>query len=350
MKRPSTPIQATNEGKGATTSHPQTESEPGTATPRRSGRTATNSAELLTLLKLIVINLDLSKPSVGVAIADFTARRVDRSAHFFKHINGSLAGVMLSEHGSTPSVPMSRIAELAAAPWPTSQCGPIRKMIGRLLNCIARSIDSIKAGYGNQFEPQTGGKVTALEVGSWLVDLRDLLIDFSDGLDRPIPFDAGVPAKVNAVAGRLGWAVQVLELSGDIKPSKSGRKPVDRAAMPMDRMERQMEWVAKAMLTVRDHPDWTDAHIARLLGIDRSRLSRSKQYKLAAKIARAIEPTKGFVTTSRGAKQLEAQGDEFDPNRRASLQSEREEDLDDRLDREINERNTQRNKNRGKVQ
>ena len=346
MKRPVSPIRAMTAGQGTTTSHLQTEPAHGTDTPRCSRRTASSPVKLLTLLKLIVINLDLRKSSVGAAIADLTARRIDRSAHFFKHINDPSADVIAPEHGSTTSVPMSRIAELATAPWPTSQCGPIRKMIGRLLDCVDGSIDSIKAGYGNQFEPQSGGKVTAIEVGSWLVDLRELLINFSDGLDRPIPFDAEVPAKVNAVAGRLGWAVQVLELSEDIKPSKSGRKPVDRTVMPEDRKKRQMEWLAKAMLMVRDHPEWSDATIAKQVGMSGATLSRSVPYQRAAHEARKFRGPRGTAAVAGGVMDIEAEDDSLNLNRRASKQFDLEEATDDRIDREINERNAQRNAQR----
>jgi hypothetical protein len=48
----------------------------------------------------------------------------------------------------------------------------------------------------------------------------------------------------------------------------------------------QTEWLSKAMLLVRDHPDWSDAEIARSVGRSPGTLSRSKEYKMAAALAR----------------------------------------------------------------
>ena len=112
------------------------------------------------------------------------------------------------------------------------------------------------------------------------------------------------------------------------------------------RGDRQRRWLAEAMLTVRDHPEWTDAAIARSVGIDRSRLSRSKEYKAAASLARPARTPPGSVTIADGNRTVEAVDDSFDPNRKASRQWQDEEDTDDRIDREMNatQRVTQRAK------
>jgi hypothetical protein len=114
------------------------------------------------------------------------------------------------------------------------------------------------------------------------------------------------------------------------------------------RRERKVEWLAKAMLTVQDHPEWSDATIAQQVGIDKSRLSRSREHKAAANIARTPKTPDGSVTIADGDRSVEAVDDSFDPNRRASRQWQEEEDLDDRIDREMNE--TQRKPQRGTVQ
>ena len=40
------------------------------------------------------------------------------------------------------------------------------------------------------------------------------------------------------------------------------------------------------MLLVRDNPGWSDAKIARRVNVDRSTLSRSKEYQMASAMAR----------------------------------------------------------------
>ena len=46
------------------------------------------------------------------------------------------------------------------------------------------------------------------------------------------------------------------------------------------------EWLARAMLLVKEHPEYSDRRIARAVKIDPSQLSRSKEYKAAAALAR----------------------------------------------------------------
>jgi hypothetical protein len=50
---------------------------------------------------------------------------------------------------------------------------------------------------------------------------------------------------------------------------------------------RRRRWLAEALLLVRDHPEWPDTEIARLVGVHRSQLSRSRVYQAAARLARA---------------------------------------------------------------
>lgn len=109
------------------------------------------------------------------------------------------------------------------------------------------------------------------------------------------------------------------------------------------RRERRAKWLAEAMLTVRDHPEWSDATIAERAGIDKSRLSRSPEYQAAARMARTPKTPDGSVTIADGDRSVEAVDDSFDPNRPASRQWQDEEDTDDRIDREMKERNAKRN-------
>jgi len=61
-------------------------------------------------------------------------------------------------------------------------------------------------------------------------------------------------------------------------------------------------WLAEAMLMVRDNPAQSDAAIARAVGVHRSQLTRSREYKLAAGMARnqGQRPARGRVDRTGG--------------------------------------------------
>ncbi len=111
------------------------------------------------------------------------------------------------------------------------------------------------------------------------------------------------------------------------------------------RLGRQMQWLAEAMLMVHNHPEWLDAAIAKRVGIDKSRLSRSSSYQSAARMARTNMTPAGQVTVSDDDRELDAEDDSLDLNQQRSRQSQDEEDTDDRIDREIKE--TQRKAQHG---
>lgn len=62
----------------------------------------------------------------------------------------------------------------------------------------------------------------------------------------------------------------------------------------------RMEWLAMAMLMVRDHPDWSDAEIARRVEKNAGTLSRSKEYQTAASLARGSKTDRpaGYITVA----------------------------------------------------
>lgn len=80
---------------------------------------------------------------------------------------------------------------------------------------------------------------------------------------------------------------------------------------------RQQEWLAKAMLLVRDHPEWSDAKIAREVGVNPGTLSRSGVYKAAKKLARgsSTDRFRGYmkVDPDSGMKEVEAVAQQADP-------------------------------------
>ena len=64
-----------------------------------------------------------------------------------------------------------------------------------------------------------------------------------------------------------------------------------------DRKQAKLEWLAKAMLLVKENPEWPDSDIADEVGVHKGTLSRSPEYQAAADLARAPKkaPTKGHV-------------------------------------------------------
>jgi hypothetical protein len=74
-------------------------------------------------------------------------------------------------------------------------------------------------------------------------------------------------------------------------PQRARTATTTEAGKPAEETKRsqQREWLAEAMLAVRDHPDWSDAAIARKVGKDKSTLARSKEYRLAAALARGTK-------------------------------------------------------------
>lgn len=171
------------------------------------------------------------------------------------------------------------------------------------------------------------------ELGEWFARTRDELgaVFEMRGLDAP----ANTPTAPDGDTDNAAKA----DLRADVRGKSSPR----RGDAPKEtRRERQLKWLAEAMLVVRDHPEWPDARIAEQVGIHKSRLSRSPQYRTAASMARTARTPEGSVTITKDDKVLEAVDGSFDPNRPASRQSQDEEDLDARIDRDMRESATQR--------
>jgi hypothetical protein len=68
------------------------------------------------------------------------------------------------------------------------------------------------------------------------------------------------------------------------------------------------------MLTVRDHPDWTDGRVAKEVGCAGSTLSRSAQYQRAAAVARGTTDsvTRGHMVRNRDGTNEQAEGRVYD--------------------------------------
>lgn len=75
-------------------------------------------------------------------------------------------------------------------------------------------------------------------------------------------------------------------------PERQATPAGERQDPPRTRQQRQYKWLAEAMLLVKEHPDWPDAEIARRVDIDKSRLTRSREYQAAAALARGTKESK----------------------------------------------------------
>jgi hypothetical protein len=101
-----------------------------------------------------------------------------------------------------------------------------------------------------------------------------------------------------------------VELQGDqgklTEPDAPKNKTVERA-----------KWLATAMLLVQEHPDWSDAKIAREVGKHPSTLSRHKIYQVAAAMARGDKSDRRrghiIVDPDSGQLDVEAHSENGDP-------------------------------------
>ena len=93
-----------------------------------------------------------------------------------------------------------------------------------------------------------------------------------------------------------------------------GEAEATKPAGPTSKSEKRSEWLAKAMLIVRDFPHLSNAEIARQVGKDNSTLSRSKEYQAAAEMARGAKNSRhrGHITVDAdsGLRGVEAYSDD----------------------------------------
>jgi hypothetical protein len=91
---------------------------------------------------------------------------------------------------------------------------------------------------------------------------------------------------------RLDQAARVLTSPGAGPPAVPLGTSPSASVRP-----NKLEWLAKAMLMVREHPEWPDSKIADEVGVNKGTLSRSKEYQAASGMARAPKrtPRKGHV-------------------------------------------------------
>jgi hypothetical protein len=88
-------------------------------------------------------------------------------------------------------------------------------------------------------------------------------------------------------------------------PAAAEPAPADR--VDPERSDRKRQWLADAMFLVRDYPEWSDAKIAREVGVHPSTLCRDEEYGRVADMAREprARPTSGRKDRSGGIEAAE---------------------------------------------
>jgi len=84
----------------------------------------------------------------------------------------------------------------------------------------------------------------------------------------------------------------------------TGAKPAEPSKDAEQNSKNKYQWLAEAMLLVQEHPELSDAKIARKIGKHPSTLSRNATYRRAAGKARAVTVPKGYKNSKTG--QVEA--------------------------------------------
>jgi hypothetical protein len=80
-------------------------------------------------------------------------------------------------------------------------------------------------------------------------------------------------------------------ISPDVREDVVARSSDRRPQRPR---RKRFQWMAEALLLCKDYPEWPDARIARMVGVDKGTLSRNKMYRAAAMLGRqGTPPPKG---------------------------------------------------------
>jgi hypothetical protein len=164
-------------------------------------------------------------------------------------------------------------------------CDAVAKLVGRLAGMIRRSPTFIGFEKIATEECRTVTRLICNEIEVEYAKLRD---------------DFALRVRSSAAAG-------------DGQSNESNVPPgVAESAPEESPAEKRAQWLAKAMLLVRDNPDWSDARIAKEVGVHPSQLTpkRCPEYQVAAGLARASKTgvPQGYVTidSATGLRDVEA--------------------------------------------
>jgi hypothetical protein len=122
-----------------------------------------------------------------------------------------------------------------------------------------------------------------------------------------IPFGPELASQAILTLNR--WIRTISNLDGD-SPTTAEEQPE-----PKNQSVEQAKWLATAMLLVQEHPDWSDAKIAREVGKHPSTLSRHKIYQAAAAMARGdkSDRPRGHIKADPDNGQLDVEAYSYDP-------------------------------------
>ena len=134
-----------------------------------------------------------------------------------------------------------------------------------------------------------------------MIETRDKFTnDFIDNLDDHYRYEWGVflegfnaAFEMSGLTHMPGDLMVVFDSYVDFIGMRSKEGWYDgRSDEPVDSRSEQRKWLGHAMIVVREFPEWSNAKIAREVGKHPSTLSRSKEFQIAAGVARGEEGDK----------------------------------------------------------
>ena len=95
------------------------------------------------------------------------------------------------------------------------------------------------------------------------------------------------------------WADRQIIKAKLLASAPTSTKPGAAPSATVNKAGNRMEWLTRAILSVNKHPDWSDAEIARHVGVHRGTLTRNTTYRRAAALARGSKTDlpRGYVKT-----------------------------------------------------
>ncbi|MCC6228379.1 MAG: hypothetical protein IT432_04040 [Phycisphaerales bacterium] len=187
----------------------------GGGSPALPGKESTPDAELRAALYTLAGNLDPSKPgSVGSVIHSHTEDRIKQIAANQRALNSPLGDGLLSSWpvpGVERPARTDRINAMLTFPCAVGLADNLREcIVRRVRETINSAVQAVDSGAGLRLERLTAGKLTAAELAASLIELRELIERWGDGLDKAEPFDAALPTRVFALARKAGTAATLL--------------------------------------------------------------------------------------------------------------------------------------------
>lgn len=188
--------------------------------------------------------------------------------------------------------------------------GPIRKMFAKLLEHAGVPPSYWFSSLNNIWRASIAAIDVILDPLRREVSLTETFSRVQGGMDRALSIlHQPIPSHVieQTIASAMQW--NELPDADVLDAPEEARKGVSK-----------LKWLAEAMLLKQEHPDWPDAKIAKIVGRDKSTLSRNEMYQAAKAQAQGDKGglRKGHVTVDpeSGQFDVEAYADSDDPAKR----------------------------------